>query len=284
MIVLCCHQFDHMNRKNKRMSSISSNDEHVLLLSQIKGAFECVICLDVPSDVPIPQCENGHILCRACRDKVLDCPVCKVKLGKSRCLAAEKILELCPRPCEFEASGCRIKLIPSKLPDHIKICKFAPIQCVYPNCEVTSPLNLLSQHLDIVHMMKTIDNGILTYPNPKNNHNFEGKFKPAKIVFDGFEFITSVLKRSSLARRWIMWLYILGTPDESKKYIYTAKVKGKEFNEEFSYSGQTISVQLKDEEIIKSGRYLVFDDVVEKRLCSNDKIDIEYSIQCNVLK
>ena len=122
------------------MSSSDSNDEHVLLLSQIKGAFECVICLDIPTDVPIPQCENGHILCRACRDKVLYCPVCKVKLGKSRCLAAEKVLELCPRPCEFEAIGCKTKLIPSKLLDHIRVCKFAPIRCVYPSCEVTSPL------------------------------------------------------------------------------------------------------------------------------------------------
>ena len=131
MIAFFCHQLEHMKRKNRRMSSSDSDHEHVLLLSQIKGAFECVICLDVPSHVPIPQCENGHILCRACRDKVLDCPVCKVKLGKSRCLAAEKVLELCPRPCEFEASGCKIRLIPSKLVDHIKICKFAPIQCVY---------------------------------------------------------------------------------------------------------------------------------------------------------
>ena len=52
------------------------------------------------------------------------------------------------------------------------------------------------------------------------------------------------------------------------------KVKGKEYNEAFSYSGQPISVHLKEDEIIKSGRYLVFDDVVERRLRANNEIDI----------
>ena len=48
-----------------------------------------------------------------------------------------------------------------------------------------------------------------------------------------------------------------------------------------SYTGQTISIQIGEEEVIKTGRYLVFDDVVERRLCSNNLLSIEFDILRN---
>lgn len=38
------------------------------------------------------QCVNGHIVCEKCRPKTLRCPLCRVQLGRGRCLVADKIL------------------------------------------------------------------------------------------------------------------------------------------------------------------------------------------------
>lgn len=38
------------------------------------------------------QCVNGHIICQKCRPKTLRCPMCRVQLGRGRCLLADKVL------------------------------------------------------------------------------------------------------------------------------------------------------------------------------------------------
>lgn len=38
------------------------------------------------------QCVNGHIVCEKCRPKTLRCPMCRVQMGRGRCLVADKIL------------------------------------------------------------------------------------------------------------------------------------------------------------------------------------------------
>lgn len=38
------------------------------------------------------QCVNGHIVCQKCRPKTLRCPLCRVQMGRGRCLVADKIL------------------------------------------------------------------------------------------------------------------------------------------------------------------------------------------------
>ena len=58
--------------------------------------LECVVCLEVPSSNPIFQCRNGHLYCKECHPKLLECPLCrqgKLQLGNVKCLIAQKILE-----------------------------------------------------------------------------------------------------------------------------------------------------------------------------------------------
>ena len=86
-------------------------DEHYLALHEIQDALECIVCLDVPKNDPIYQCDNGHILCNSCHANVTDCPMCRVKLGTSRNLAVERVLSKFPRACEYDTHGCKIKMI-----------------------------------------------------------------------------------------------------------------------------------------------------------------------------
>ena len=70
----------------------------LLFNEDLRDLIECVVCLEVPNDPPIYQCENGHILCEECYEECLpSCPTCRIHLEASgsriRSRIAEKALE-----------------------------------------------------------------------------------------------------------------------------------------------------------------------------------------------
>lgn len=59
-------------------------------MSTILAAMECPICFDtIPP--PVIQCQNGHLICAACRRRSERCPVCREKYSPGRSLIAEQI-------------------------------------------------------------------------------------------------------------------------------------------------------------------------------------------------
>ena len=64
---------------------------HSVSVKELKDILECPVCLIPPTSGPVYRCENGHLLCNQCRDKVETCPECRVQLGVLRCLTSEKI-------------------------------------------------------------------------------------------------------------------------------------------------------------------------------------------------
>ena len=43
--------------------------------------LECPVCWSVPKSTPIYQCGNGHLLCKDCKPRLSECPICKTKCG-----------------------------------------------------------------------------------------------------------------------------------------------------------------------------------------------------------
>ena len=66
------------------------------VVAEILDLIECVICLDTPKESShIFQCENGHIFCEECLEKVKICSVCQCALRKnSRNLMIEKVISI----------------------------------------------------------------------------------------------------------------------------------------------------------------------------------------------
>ncbi|KOC70961.1 putative E3 ubiquitin-protein ligase sinah [Habropoda laboriosa] len=59
-------------------------------LSGVVQTLECPVCLE-SSLPPVSQCIHGHIICVGCRPRTLRCPICRVRLGRGRCLLADKL-------------------------------------------------------------------------------------------------------------------------------------------------------------------------------------------------
>ena len=66
---------------------------------QIKDAekeLECPVCFEIASQAPIFRCEEDHLICSKCREKVVCCPVCRVKYprgARKRLRGAERQAE-----------------------------------------------------------------------------------------------------------------------------------------------------------------------------------------------
>ena len=48
---------------------------------ELKVDLECPVCLSLPEDGHIYQCENGHIVCNNCHQRLKRCPQCRKVLG-----------------------------------------------------------------------------------------------------------------------------------------------------------------------------------------------------------
>ena len=277
------------------MTTLDNKDKkrYFLALDEIQDALECVVCLDLPKDDQVYQCENGHILCNICREKLTNCPFCRVILGRSRNLSVEKILAKCPRTCEFGKYGCRIKLNKQEQATHQENCRYKPVHCVYPHCNELLSVMFLGKHLSEKHgnIRSTVGSKISLGYNDFNKH-FENQNKvdvpkplldPLTFTFDGF-FFCSVISRTFVPLRpynWHLWLCLAGSPEESKCYNYIVSIKNSENKEELSYTGNAVSLQLSSEQVISMGRCLTFDDEIAKRFCSGRQLEFDFHIRLN---
>ncbi|XP_063980165.1 uncharacterized protein LOC135164071 [Diachasmimorpha longicaudata] len=86
-------------------------------ISKIVDILECPVCLETATS-PISQCVHGHILCGPCRTKTLRCPVCRVRLGQGRCLAADEIQQSIGEAFDNDDNYARAVAVNEEKNDH----------------------------------------------------------------------------------------------------------------------------------------------------------------------
>ena len=70
-----------------------TEEEGIKSTEDLREDLECPVCLKIPRDVPIYQCNSGHIHCKECHPKIRECPICRTRLtGDTRSLMTEKLL------------------------------------------------------------------------------------------------------------------------------------------------------------------------------------------------
>ncbi len=125
----------------------------------------CPVCLDVPQNCKIFQCQNGHLICERCYEQVTNCPICRTGLQKPgpRCLYAEKAIQKLsqslqkpgpiqnvPLRCKYNPQGCSYRaLSASERKVHEEECLSRPLKC--PECGLESSFGLLLDHLLTEH-------------------------------------------------------------------------------------------------------------------------------------
>ena len=206
------------------------------MIANLKKALECPVCFYTPNNGPLYQCENGHILCSGCIEKVQECPQCRAKLPatKIRCLLGEQQLEWLPKKCKYSHNGCDFEQMPSKKPskkqvlnEHETECEHRNVECTITACIKKVPLSKLLLHLKTApHMAPNEVNGGLVdskftirAENLQESEKWTSWVSTHLTLNKEKEFYSECVR--SPTGVFFLWVYIIGTPNEEEEFTYT---------------------------------------------------------------
>ena len=258
-----------------------NTNESMLSLNDIEDVLECVICLEFPRTTPIYQCDNGHVLCNTCHGRVTDCPTCRGRLGKVRCLAMEKVLAKFPLPCKFNKYGCGVRLEQTQLEQHEQICYCKPASCPLPDCPKIISGKELEEHLYEKHtcidayyseVVARISDIKDRAKNSNTNNLFSWNLKQSDMI--------GLCWRSF--GNWNVSVYQLNHNHGKKNSNFTISIRNSDLGEQLSYSGQCLTLDMKLSKVTTIGRCLTINDETARRCSIDGALYITYSVDDNV--
>ena len=104
------------------------------------------------------QCEVGHVVCSACRDKLEAtgnglCHVCRATTrgGYRRCHAMEYLVDCIRVPCPYAAHGCDATPPYHGQESHRQVCRHTPCRCRGESCGFIGSTAALLDHFACAH-------------------------------------------------------------------------------------------------------------------------------------
>ncbi|XP_062538550.1 uncharacterized protein LOC134206832 [Armigeres subalbatus] len=166
-------------------------------LQGISGLLECPVCMEIIRP-PSWQCCHGHLICSSCRSKSTKCPICRVILGRGRCIVADKLFNFlvqtlghhegekhrtAQKPSNLQQISARLPLLSRdhrlckqslKLkansyiastddPTALRITKLAPLPLQFC-CPSGQPCDKMkNQHDILIHLQKSHQTSVMQY-------------------------------------------------------------------------------------------------------------------------
>ncbi|CAN6345311.1 unnamed protein product [Urochloa humidicola] len=142
-------------------------------------ALDCGVCF-LPLKPPIFQCDEGHVVCSLCHDKLAPagkCHVCGIAMPNyHRCYAMERLVESVHVPCLNAAHGCDARPAYYDQHVHCQMCPHTPHRCPGRDCSFLGSTEELLDHFTGAH----------GWPPTTEISAFETCSIP---LYDGFNFI-----------------------------------------------------------------------------------------------
>ncbi|KAG0566947.1 hypothetical protein KC19_7G099000 [Ceratodon purpureus] len=115
----------------------------------------CIVC---KKDVfpPVLQCQNGHLACIECSQRVAQCSACSRSISRIKNVALEKILTSATVSCKYARMGCTEVCTFMSRDSHEKICSFEPKMCTVPGCNLAGFEARFPEHLKSEHNVDNI--------------------------------------------------------------------------------------------------------------------------------
>lgn len=244
-----------------------------VLKKGVQKLMECPVCLETPQFTPIYRCGAGHILCKDCRGKVQNCPICKVELGGERCLLAEQLLYQLPARCRFFASDCKREFLDREdLKNHQLECPHRPVRCISLFCKRNIQIAKLAEHLKEDHRC----GGPEALPHTGTVFVSEDIIKKdmcwcwmTYFCTEGNNFF-SVIARSK-GGLWYSWVYMSSTK-RGIPFKYKFLIPSNDGQRAVSYYGECLSVDDHPVDsmakICSPAPKLIFDDTIVYRFAA----------------
>ena len=125
---------------------MAENNEFKIDGNAVASGIECPVCLNVPRELPIPQCPEGHLICKDCRPSLNTCPTCRRRLQDNNSSIAAFLIDQVPHRCKFQDFGCKEKRLLSEIVNHEKKCPERTARCAVYGCSQVVQLKMFSLH------------------------------------------------------------------------------------------------------------------------------------------
>jgi hypothetical protein len=238
------------------MSDKIANDLSKLALN-LKETLECPVCLKLPQQTPIYQCDSGHIICKSCHSKLETCPQCRSPLRAGRSLVAERLLEAFPEPCKFAHLGCDAVVVPYKAEEHAKECEFREVACPIDECEVKTVITEMNNHIVTAH-----HDGEDLYVSDQTG-KYSGIiiltpyswWSPDLITFNDTLFLHMLVKSAEKTR--YIWVYGIGSEKEMTKFSFKLRLYHPGVDNEVVCKGRVTSIDIPKAEVVSGKQCIV---------------------------
>lgn len=171
-------------------------------------ALDCGVCF-LPLKPPIFQCNVGHVVCSACRDKLKatgKCYVCGINTGGySRCHAMERLVESIHFPCPNAIHGCTARTTYYDQHFHCQTCPHRPCHCPSETCGFVGSTAALLDHFNRAHGWPCTTKVKAATMNYKDDDDYEFKIQ----LHDGFNFILADCATADSKQGTGLYLFLL---------------------------------------------------------------------------
>ncbi|CAG2110997.1 unnamed protein product [Medioppia subpectinata] len=248
--------------------------------SELTALFECPVCFDYVLP-PILQCQNGHLVCQSCRQKITCCPTCRVAIGSNiRNLPMEKLASTMMFPCKYSQSGCAAQLLYTDKPDHEDSCEYKPYSCPCPgsSCKWYGPLEQVMNHLMLQHKSITTLQGedIVFLATDINLSGAVDWVMIQSCYSHHFMLVLEKQEKFHGHQQFFAVVQLIGSHKQADSFIYRLELNG--HRRRLTWEATPRSIHEGVQSAINTSDCLVFDTHIAQLFADNGNLGINVTI------
>ena len=156
---------ENVDIRGKNALLLTAKEEACKQRRLLEDTLKCPVCFQLPKELPVLCCPNGHIVCSPCNEQMkkrgnLNCSTCKVPMEGGRSLVAQNLIENMDHACGF--NGCGEMVHFKEYKDHQRSCDRRPVCCPgRAPCNTVLPFQEIKDHVLKCRTMKMVDSGLM---------------------------------------------------------------------------------------------------------------------------
>merc|ERR1719452_116106 len=242
-------------------------------LKELQESVECPVCFSIPRAPPVPCCQNGHVICSKCKDKVEVCPTCRVTMTNSVSQVAATIIQKIQHPCDFREAGCDTRCDIQTISQHEESCGYRQVRCPHWAGDEQTALTSLTSHVISAecgdnYMAKPLPyQEEIEYTRALDDQDGNSFWRPSLLQFQNVTFYLQ-MEKCGKSKQWYFYVQMEGSEAECERFecrVSVCKFAASE-RHSIAYNGKVCPIDIKGaEELDNAGCGLnVRDAVMEK--------------------
>lgn len=247
--------------------------ENERFLRELQESVECPVCFSIPRAPPVPCCQNGHVICAKCKDKVEVCPTCRIPMVNCVSQVAATIIQKIQHPCDFKEAGCDARCDIGSIAVHEERCGFRLVRCPHWACDEQISLTGLTSHVISSecgdnYMAKPLPyQEEIEYTRALDDQDGNSFWRPSLLQSHNITFYLQI-EKCGKNKQWYFYVQMEGSSSECERYETRISVCKFPASDRYSisYYGKVCPIDIKGaEELDQDGCGLnVRDAVMEK--------------------